>query len=1220
MVRRATVFLSVGLAAAAWCAVAAAQPKPYPVAEGITLQVPAGWEPVEPAPRNALELVRRADDKSRNEAHVIVVATPRRSHAEALDQLAETAVEGEAAPSFRAVGGWPGLTLRRLEPLARTGEEHERVDKAYDPQERAVLRVTAAAAVGATFVRLEATLGPEGRASVAKEILALVDGFAFAAQADAGQTERELGELPRRLRQPEPGQPRAPRPAPSAGTPEKETGVPVLVQTGVGELEVAASNDGQTVVVAANSGFSRSTDGGATFAFVGATPAPFPRDGDPSLGVGQSGAFYYAFIGFPNGTPAALGVNGCTTGVSRSTDGGQTFPFRGHAFVCPFSPPGLCFPDQEHIAADRFNAAPGGDQVYSVWRHFVPAGAPANCQSIGSGFPTASIVCSSDGGSTWSARTVVDAAGDFPRVSTGSDGFVYVTYRSGGNVRLNKFSSCTAGLVQQAGFPVTVSAFTDVACPVAGLDRCNNGNILASPMVAVDDLEPSHVYVAYATNTAAGNDDVRLRDSTDGGLTWPAARVVTLNTAVAARRFMPWVCALGGVAHASWYDRRAATVAANDLTGFFRGSAAVKGGTLTAGTEFNVAGVNDPQCASGWPCGTRSSGDSESCSVQPQNAGACRNAMGGGSGTACDFSAPVCPAGETCQTGSGCPKYGDYNGNACIAGRVYSAWSSATPPAGVPAGAGIRVFADASAAPSDFFVRDWTVNATNHDTGPEPSTNPVFYTTSDVWSQITSTPAAPVSDWVVGDPAQKGAGAAGDNFAFVRVSRRTAAAPGVPNVDVTAHFLTADYGLGTNFVAAGAAPDPTLTFTAADLTKTLNPGYSYHVAATASTHYCLAVEISAPGDPFIAPSLLGGAPGPSDPRILEDNNKAQRNLGTVVGTGAAGAAFYAIVHNAELVTRNMTVEYRLDPKAPGRLQGGRVGVVGGRRLDLGPSGKLVLEKMQPGENRWVELELGAFEGRDGDLIPVHFSELHEERAVNGFTVAALVAPIEKVALANLRAHRDLFVRLGALKLFADGEKEAYAAQVLLDYGPRLSERDYSAFVGARLKVFQQIVPSLLKRAGGRDLFGLAAGLKQLEERAGRPGQRAAAHIALLNKIDAHLTHAQKAQGDAADVLQNTRWQRTLFARWLNLAGAREIVAGSDEFARAFTSRKVGPEGFAQLLDRQAGLLARFAKDLGDEELAAQAEAVKRALKGPLAALQKAHRDYLLRLQAIAVGA
>ena len=100
------------------------------------------------------------------------------------------------------------------------------------------------------------------------------------------------------------------------------------------------------------------------------------------------------------------------------------------------------------------------------------------------------------------------------------------------------------------------------ACPVPGLDRCNNGNKLSSFTVTIDDTNSSHVYVAYAVNTlinstdGAGNDNVIVQDSTDGGVTWAAAHKVTVSSGGSARRFMPWICATNGTAYVSWYDRR----------------------------------------------------------------------------------------------------------------------------------------------------------------------------------------------------------------------------------------------------------------------------------------------------------------------------------------------------------------------------------------------------------------------------------------------------------------------------------------------------------------------------------------------------------------------------------------------------------------------------------------------------------------------------------------
>jgi Ca2+-binding RTX toxin-like protein len=206
----------------------------------------------------------------------------------------------------------------------------------------------------------------------------------------------------------------------------------------------------------------------------------------------------------------------------------------------------------------------------------------------------------------------------------------------------------------------------------------------------VDDKDAQHIYVTYAINTefdsktSLGNDNVVVQDSTDGGKTWKPERRVTVSGNTKGRRFMPWVCAVDGTAHVSWYDRRVATAANNDLTDYFTGSASLnKEGNLVAGTDVQVnqAGTADAQCAIGWPGSVFEPNDSESCSVQPQLAGSCSV-----SGSRCDFSDAMsggtfgCPTRETCNATGGQPKYGDYNGNACAAGRLYLAWASATPP------------------------------------------------------------------------------------------------------------------------------------------------------------------------------------------------------------------------------------------------------------------------------------------------------------------------------------------------------------------------------------------------------------------------------------------------------------------------------------------------------------------------------------------------------------
>jgi hypothetical protein len=1163
------------------------------ITDVITLPYPEDWSEIDRT-RNSVDLVKPGKEKGAIDARIQITTETRRDHAEGLRRLGEIAAEEKEIPQFVVIAGWPALQRRRIAPLARTGEEIVR--KPLAPLQQSV-RVTIAVAAEETLVRLEGVLSPDADVKIADEIQGIGRGLKPKMNGNTQRSEEELDGLRRSLPKPTATEaPHAPEP-PSRGParerpPKEKTGAAVAVQPGVGELEVAVSNNGQNVVVAANSGYANSTNGGVNFTPRGGLSIAFPRDGDPSLAFGQSGAFYQSFIGYPNGGAGSGGVSGCTDSLTVSIDNGATYPFRSHAVVCP-NTGAVCFPDQEHIAADPLNAGASGDQVYLTWRNFTPIGTPTTC-NFGSGFPAPRIVCSNNGGTSWGTQVSV-GSGDFPRISVGPDGSVYVVYLSGGNVMLNKFTSCNAGLAQvSSSFPVTVAPFTALPCPISGLDRCNvsDGNTLSSPTVAVDDLDTNHVYVAYATSTGTGNDNIVVVDSVNGGLTFP--RTVTVNTAVTARRFMPWACTAGGVAYVSWYDRRNATSTANDLTRYFGASAAVKGGSLVAGPEVDISGVDDPQCAN-WPCG----------------------------GARTPANCSTCPTGTVCPTsGNACPKYGDYNGAACGSGRRYNAWASATPPAGVTApGPGINVYENTNLVPSDFFIRDWTVSATNHDLGPEPSTNPDFYTSSDVWNQrSSSTPASPVNDWVAGDPDASAGGPAGNNnFAFVRVSRRAAAAATAPAGTVPVTFLKADYGLGANYTTIASA---SLTFNATDLTKTLSPGAGWRLEAGASNHICLAAEINVlPDDPLIAPSLSGGAPGPNDPRITQDNNKAQRNLGSVaLPGGSSGAAFYAIIHNPSAETRDMAVAYQVPEEALKRLPGTRVGIVGGPDADLRSSGQLVLKHMEPGEFRWLEFAFGTLEGAEGDLLPISASEVEGETPVNGFTVG--IRPSSpKIALREaLDRQQAVLSRFAIVLKQPRVAQEAESARGLL----RRRDLDESTMLSFLKKHIPTVIaflkphfqsaesPSPYHRVLSERFAVSSKALIDASYRSDVPALLGA-HTAVFEQLDADLSMIQKEGGDPADILQMVRWQRVLFEKASKVASSREIVRVSQKFIEDFESKAVSLKDYPSLL---AGLIPAFkaaAGELGDDELAHAGSRITASLKSPLGALEKAHRDYLRRL-------
>ena len=1071
-----------------------AQPRPGPgkqvrFAGNFGVTVPDRWQ-TGPQTRTSLELFIplqrerpqiRVDDKNPKPFYVItseigmlITIEERRDHEEALRRLAEIAAEQPVRYTPLIIAGWPAIERRYRDLMPQPGQEQSRGNLV-------TWFTTTAIAAGTTLVRFDSMLAPDADQKLLDEALAIARTFSGRTR-EGGDSQRELDELSRRA---PPAPPSATPPAASRPAADRRprpgdggaAGVAIRVQQGVGELEIAASNDGLNVVVAANSGFSFSANSGANWMFGGPTPCnQVVCDGDPSLAVGQTGAMYYAWIGGP-------AVTQLGNGISRSTDNGQTFPFASMAVQCPGAS-NCQVADQEHIAADRVNAGAMGDRVYNVWRNFPLMG----------GMFSLRIVCSGDNAANWGAQQVI-GAGDFPRVAVGRDGFVYVAWASGGNMMLHKYSNCDAGLAAQAGFPVVVSAFTNVVCPVPGLDRCNGRNILSSPVVAVDDLDAAHVYYSFTTSTGAGNENVMVFDSTDGGLTFP--RNVVVNTAVAAKRFMSWISTYGGTAVLSWYDRRTATMANNDRTRFFIGSASVKGPSLVAGPELDLSGVDDAQC-SNWPCATNATTDSESCSAQPQLAGRCS-----GSFAPCDFSTGPCPVGQTCNIGRGCPKYGDYNGNAATAGRHFSAWASFIPPAGIiGAPAGINVYTSTDLIPSDFYVRDWTTNATTFDNGAQPSTNPWFWATSDIWNQQTNVAAPfPGVDWILGDPPTR----SGSNFMFARVSRRAPAASTAGPTNVNVEFFQADYGLGVPYSSAGTEM---VTFNAGDLTQ-VTPAHAWTVDAMASAHLCIAAQIGGPSDAFAPPSLNGLAVGPSDPLILIDNNKAQRNLQDTVGTGS-GTEMFAVIANAERRPRAMSVGIRIPPDAA--AVSGRVSIVGGESIDLRQAREAVLRvgELGPGERRW--LKFSVVPQSEKPVMVDFFDRAPTARSnvVNGFTIQFARAEVPEVATRNLRAWIDVLRRLSVLQKNEAAAREAENAQRFLARG-RLTADAYVTYLGSRRQAIERLVASHLKTAGGDDPFEISNARKSIAEtaRAKNADALATAHNALNERLDAHLTQLVK---------------------------------------------------------------------------------------------------------------
>jgi hypothetical protein len=323
-----------------------------------------------------------------------------------------------------------------------------------------------------------------------------------------------------------------------------------------------------------------------------------------------------------------------------------------------------------------------------------------------------------------------------------------------------------------------------------------------------------------------------------------------------------------------------------------------------------------------------------------------------------------------------------------------------------------------------------------------------------------------------------------------------------PDAAVTANFFFGDYGLGAPFVPIGSE---TVTLAAGDLTK-ITPAHSWSVPATASTHLCLAVEINGPdGDTIAPPSVAGTAPGPADPLILADNNKAQRNLQETVGTPESGTEIMAMIRNVEHARRQM----RLRIKVPPQIHiSGTLEVIGGKKLKIADNTAITIVEMAPGEIRWVRLSFSKLSGVDKPT-PITIYEDTNPPA-NGFTVLLRRDTAENVARRNLAFLADVLLRLAQIENSPTAKEQAeLARRASLDANPKT----YADFLSASRPAIGEIVSAHLKFASGQDPLGVRAALDALSKSIDQKKTElsSAAQAAIAERLDAHLTALQRAR-------------------------------------------------------------------------------------------------------------
>jgi hypothetical protein len=413
-------------------------------------------------------------------------------------------------------------------------------------------------------------------------------------------------------------------------------------------------------------------------------------------------------------------------------------------------------------------------------------------------------------------------------------------------------------------------------------------------------------------------------------------------------------------------------------------------------------------------------------------------------------------------------------------------------------------------------------------------------------------------------------------------------------------------------------PDPTVTFAPADAGPIITPAFHWHLNPVASTHLCLAVEVSSPGDRFAGQSLRGRAPGwpDQDLEILDDNNKAQRNMGLSTtparGVEAAETCICALVHNAATFRRDLELGYTLDPVLQERVQAVSLDGLGLRRTRAKPMGRIVLKAMEPGEDRWVGVSFVPPTGSAGQIARVDFFEMVEGAAVSGFSLGTRVGNSKQVLAHTAERHRSVFTRLLALG-HAEAEVEVKAARAALRKGSTPA-----GWLGGVRERFDSIATLLADAGTDKRRIEALRGLLD-----GKPADALVAQGCVLERADIAITMAVLAAGNRADILQTARWQAELFDAkpFADDAAAGKTVKRTRAFVTAYGERKAGEKEYVAMLRgvlpgiealKQRGEPAVF-----DELLGKLRQEVERA--DPTLA-QGAHRALLLHLQTVADGA
>lgn len=275
-------------------------------------------------------------------------------------------------------------------------------------------------------------------------------------------------------------------------------------------------NDNRTGIY--HVGFAASSDGGLTWSDDTVLTEPtYSEDGDPVIGIDDSGVVYYFWLSFNRSN------NSGDIFLTKSYDGGVTWG----PFVCvtPNSPTSL--DDKPWATIDGYN-------IYVTWYEY---GASGNLK----------FTRSTDRGATWSTGVAVGSGGNGTTPFRGTDSTIYVGWGFQ-DVKLNK--STDMGRTWQGQHTIIPVTWNPGNTPY----RINN-----IPCFKTSN-DRTKLYVVFAdSRLRSGQLDVFFSSSTDEGQTWSTP--VKVNDTPAndtTHQFYTWMAVDPyDRIHVVWHDTRA---------------------------------------------------------------------------------------------------------------------------------------------------------------------------------------------------------------------------------------------------------------------------------------------------------------------------------------------------------------------------------------------------------------------------------------------------------------------------------------------------------------------------------------------------------------------------------------------------------------------------------------------------------------------------------------